>query len=79
MLVLLIQLSPEIRERSEPLRALMLEARDVGESEYEFTHHDRIQCLFHEDWCSPGSVGQFEFRHNQVRIERERAIELLGY
>ena len=74
MHALLVQMSPEIRERSMPVQKLMLEARQFDEAELAFTEHDRIQCLHR-----PDAVPEFEFRHNQVRIELSRVHELVGF
>lgn len=42
------------------------------EIEHPFTSHDRLLVAWRERW------GEFEYRHNGVRIERARAVELIG-
>ena len=40
---------------------------------YNFTSQDRIEVKYHPNWTD-----QYEYFHNGVRIERARAVSLIG-
>lgn len=69
-----LQLAPETRERSEPLKKLMHEARQVGIAELAFTTHDRVQVEFRE-----GQSPEFVYMHNNVQVDDHRIRELIGF
>jgi len=74
---LYIQLAPEVRETHRPLGDLMAKARHVGDADHSVTDVDTLTVIFHEDWND--FLGGFEYQHNGVRIEIERARELMKF
>lgn len=55
------------------IERLEADARILGKASHGFTTCDRLTVIFHKDHVSP----RFEYLHNGVRIERDRALELV--
>jgi hypothetical protein len=69
----------EDTERSVPVQDLMRAARENTVDEAHdattwFTSQDQLSCEYSDDAIPP-----YIFRHNGVRVEIERARELLGF
>lgn len=60
---------PGVAELETQARQL---APGLAEIEHPFTASDRLLIAWRERW------GEFEYRHNGVRIDRARAVELIG-
>jgi hypothetical protein len=49
--------------------------QNVVSVNYGFTRGDNLKITYHEDWVEDT---RYEFHHNGVKIQEDRALELVG-